>query len=219
MRLLFATHNRHKVAELQALLAPALAQHAVPPGGPLEIVTLADLGLPEPVEDGDTLEANARIKARAAHAATGLWSLADDSGLLCDALGDAPGVHSAYYGGHPRSDERNRMALLQALAEIPDDRRGARFRCILCLVGPDDEALRGGTLTGRILRAGRGEGGFGYDPLFVPDEAEAEAAGVPPGMTLAELNPGQKNRLSHRARAMAAMVPVLINRLGLPRAE
>lgn len=213
MRLLFATHNRHKVEELQALLLPALV--GAPAVARLEIVTLADLGLPEPVEDGDTLEANARIKARAAHAASGLWSLADDSGLLCDALGDAPGVQSAYYAGLPRSDERNRLALLQALEGVEDAQRGARFRCILCLVGPDDEALRGGALEGRILREARGEGGFGYDPLFVPAEGEAEAVGIPVGLSLAELRAEEKNRLSHRARAMAAMVPVLINRLGL----
>lgn len=208
MRLLFATHNAHKAEELLALLRGALEPAPT-------IVTLRDLGLPEPVEDGETFEANARIKAAAAHGGAGLWSLADDSGLLVDALGGAPGVHSAYFGGLPRSDERNLQKLLQVMEAHPrETERAARFRCVLCLRGPGGfEALRSGTVEGTLLRERRGGGGFGYDPIFVPSATETASVGVPAGLTLAELSARDKNRLSHRARAVHAMVPVLAEML------
>lgn len=206
LRLLFATHNRHKVEELRALVGAHL------PAGALQVETLAEHDLPEPVEDGETFEDNARIKALAAYQATGLWSLADDSGLECDALAGAPGVHSARYAGEPRSDARNLQKLLTALEQVPEARRTARFRCALCLVGPR-EFVRAGVCEGTLLRAPRGQGGFGYDPIFVPRPEEAAALGLPTGVTLAELRAEEKNRLSHRARALMAMVPVLAEAL------
>lgn len=193
MKLLFATHNRHKVRELAALLENAPR---------LQLLSLADLGLPDDVvEDGATFAENALKKARAAHERSGLWALADDSGLQVGALGGAPGVHSARYGGEPRSDARNRAALLVALRDVGPERRGARFHCTLCLYGLGRQVLKSGECHGTLLAAPRGDQGFGYDPLFVPAGHER---------TLAEMSLAEKNRLSHRARAMAAMVPVLL---------
>lgn len=211
-RLVFATHNQGKLAELRRLLMAAL-----PEGRDVCVQSLAELGVPDDVdEDGETLLDNARKKARSAHARTGLLCLADDSGLEVDALGGAPGVHSARYGGAPRSDARNIEALLLALRDVPEGARGARFRCCLYLCGPEGERHFSGTVEGAILRAPRGAGGFGYDPLFVPAEAELVAAGLPEalrGRTMAELTLSEKNRLSHRGRAMAQMLPVLVGGL------
>ena len=214
LRLVLATHNAHKVQELLALLyayAPELA-------GRLTLVSLAELGIgDEVVEDGASFADNALIKARAAHERTGLWALADDSGLEVTALHGAPGVHSARYGGEPRSDARNLAALLAALGEVPAAQRGARFVCTLALYGRTAEApstyLRSGECRGSLLFAPVGSQGFGYDPIFVPDPSELAAAGLADanlaGKTYAELSAAQKNRLSHRTRAVAAMVPVL----------
>jgi len=213
-RLVLATHNAHKVQELLALLhahAPELA-------GRLTLVSLAELGIgDEVVEDGASFADNALIKARAAHARTGLWALADDSGLEVTALHGAPGVHSARYGGEPRSDARNLAALLAALGEVPAVQRGARFVCTLALYGLTAEApvtrLRSGECRGALLSAPAGTQGFGYDPIFVPEPSELAAAGLADahlaGRTYAELSAAQKNRLSHRTRAVTAMVPVL----------
>lgn len=208
--LVFATHNQGKLAELRRLLAAAT-------GAALRVQSLAELGVPDDVdEDGETLLDNARKKARSAHARTGLLCLSDDSGLEVDALGGAPGVHSARYGGAPRSDARNIEALLAALRDVPEDRRSARFRCCLYLCGAEGDQHFTGTLEGTLLRAPRGDGGFGYDPLFVPAPAELAAAGLPEalaGRTLAELSLAEKNRLSHRGRAMAQLLPVLVQLL------
>lgn len=213
-RLVLATQNSHKVQELQALLhalAPELAAR-------LMLVSLAELGIAgEVVEDGATFGENALIKARAAHAQTGLWALADDSGLEVTALHGAPGVHSARYGGEPRSDARNLTALLGALAEVPAAQRGARFVCTLALYGQDGAAptarLCSGECRGSLLFAPAGAHGFGYDPIFVPDASELGAAGLGAaglaGRTYAELSAAQKNQLSHRTRAVQAMLPVL----------
>lgn len=214
LRLCLATQNRHKVTELRALLrtcAPELENQ-------LELLSLSDLAVVgEVIEDGATFAANAQIKARAAALATGLWALADDSGLQVDALGGAPGVLSARYAGEPRSDARNLSALLAAIAAVPVEGRGASFHCSLCLCGPSataaDTYLSEGSVSGSLLTAASGQDGFGYDPIFVPTEAELRAAGLPLtllGQSFAMLSLTQKNQLSHRMRAVRAMLPNLI---------
>ena len=219
-KLVLATQNRHKVEELLALLrdnAPELTEQ-------LTLTSLADLGISDDVvEDGASFAENAIIKARAAHARTGLWALADDSGLEVAALGGAPGIHSARYGGEPRSDARNLAALVAALADVPAPRRQARFVCTLALYGESPSAdgtaatpvlrLRSGECTGQLRLSPVGMQGFGYDPLFIPDPAELSAAGLTDpallGKTYAELASADKNRLSHRTRAVQALVPIL----------
>ena len=214
LRLCLATQNRHKVTELRALLmacAPELENQ-------LELLSLSDLAVvDEVVEDGATFAANAQIKARAAALATGLWALADDSGLQVDALGGAPGVLSARYAGEPRSDARNLSALLAAIAAVPTEGRGASFHCSLCLCGPSataaDTYLSEGSVSGSLLTVASGQDGFGYDPIFVPTDAELHAAGLPLtllGQSFAMLSLAQKNQLSHRTRAVRAMLPNLI---------
>lgn len=185
MKLLVATRNPHKLAEVRAIFQSPR----------LELVGAADVpGVPEVVEDGDTLEANALKKAIEGHRATGLWTLADDSGVEIDALGGAPGVRSARYAGEPCDPAANNAKLLAELGDRPD--RRARFRCVIALAGPGFEPRAvDGRCEGVIARAPRGAGGFGYDPLFIPDGFAG---------TFAELAPEEKNRISHRARALAA---------------
>lgn len=201
-RLVIATRSEHKLRELGELLRVDRA----------ELVSLDDLGIiGEPVEDGTTFEANARIKARFARAATGLPSLADDSGIEVDALDGAPGVWTRRYAGPDATDADNNMKLLAALRGLPAEERGARYVCVLALALPDERAasgglpmiLRRGTCRGRIASAHRGTGGFGYDPIFEP-------AGEPPGgRTLGLYSAEAKHAISHRARAARRMVPVL----------
>ena len=188
-RLCFASGNKHKVAEIAAMLRPR--------GWEVEPLVLTV------EEDAPTFAGNAEKKARAALAQSGLPSLADDSGLEVDALGGAPGVLSARYAGEPCDDGANNRKLLGALAGVPDDRRTARFRCALVFVDADGTRLVAeGACEGRIGHAPRGSGGFGYDPLFlVADDAA--------GRTMAELAPGEKNRISHRARALDALARLL----------
>lgn len=211
--LVLATRNRHKAEEIRALLGPDC-----------RCLTLADLpGAPPVEEDGDTFAANARKKAlslaawlRSAPPLPGLeagaevWVLADDSGLEVDALGGLPGVHSARFAaseagqaGNAR-DEDNNAKLLRLLAHVPEGRRGARFRCVVALVpvrregpaDPEEVHLFEGTCAGQIEFAARGTGGFGYDPLFEPEGFSR---------TFAELGEAEKNRISHRARALASV--------------
>lgn len=202
MKIVLATNNAKKAAELAAILE----------GLPVTIVPASSLDdPPQPVEDGDTFEANARIKAVAFQAATGGWALADDSGLVVDALDGAPGVYSSRYAGTDGDDDANNTKLLATLADTPDAERTARFRCVLCLRGPaDEEVLAEGTLEGVIGRERRGDGGFGYDPLFmIPSE----------GKSLAELGAPFKNRHSHRARALAQLeekIRSLVDRVETP---
>lgn len=190
MRLLVATTNPGKVRELKALLA-RLGVEAVAPG---------DLGLAlDVVEDGTTFEANAVLKARAFADAAGLPALADDSGLEVDALGGEPGVHSARWA--PGSDEDRVVALLARLAGVPPARRTARFRTVAALAVPGRlVATAAGAVEGRIAAAPRGEGGFGYDPVFF-----VEDGGLDGTRTMAELDAATKNGLSHRARAVAGL--------------
>ena len=190
MRVVLATHNRGKAQEFQELLGREV------PG--LEIVTYDG---PEPVEDGTSFEENALIKARAAAAHTGLPALADDSGICVDVMGGAPGIFSALWSGTHGDAEANIRLLLAQLADIRDEDRTAHFTATLALVTPDGEpTLVQGVWPGRIAREPRGEHGHGYDPIFLPDGHDRSAA---------ELTLEEKNAESHRARALAAIVPAL----------
>ena len=201
-RLLVATRSVHKLRELRELLALDVA----------ELVSLDDLGLPgDPIEDGETFETNAAIKARFGMRASGLPTLADDSGIEVDALGGGPGVRTRRYAGEDASDDDNNRKLLAALADLPPERRGARYVCVLALALPEDAGSRGGvtpittrgTTRGRIATEPRGTGGFGYDPIFEP-------AGEPPGgRTFGLWTPAEKHAVSHRARAARRMAPRL----------
>lgn len=201
-RLVVATHSEHKRRELTDLLG-------LPPG---VLVSLDDLGVAaEAVEDGATFEANARIKARFAVEATGLPSLADDSGLEVEALGGRPGVLTRRFAGPAATDEDNNTRLLEVLGGLPADRRGARYVCVLALALPERRGARGGqptilrrgTCRGRIATERRGTGGFGYDPIFEP------AAESPGARTLGLYTPAEKHAISHRARAARRMAEVL----------
>lgn len=187
MRFVLATFNRDKARELEALLAL--------PG--LELVALAEWpAAVAPVEDGATLLENARIKARAALALTGLPAIADDTGLAVDALGGAPGVHTARFAGPDASYEDNVSHLLQALAGIAPGARSARFQTCCVAAFPDGrEVVAEGQLEGRIASERRGSRGFGYDPVFE----------LPDGRMLAELSHDEKNAISHRGQAVKAL--------------
>lgn len=193
IRLVAATANVKKLAEIQAML-----DHL-----DVEVVPMTELGVDSPVEDGDTFEANALIKARACHEATGLPSVADDSGLEVDALDGAPGVYSARYAGEDADDAANNAKLIAALDGVPDGQRSARFVSAVAFVSADgDEHVVRGTMEGRIVDEAAGEHGFGYDPHFV-----SAAAGD--GRTNAQLSPEEKNALSHRGAAFAAILPAI----------
>jgi XTP/dITP diphosphohydrolase len=195
-RLVVATGNAHKLEEITRLLAAVAPE--IGRGG-LELVAMTDLGVPSPVEDGATFEANALIKARACVAATGCPALADDSGLEVDALDGAPGVRSARYAGEDASDGDNNAALLAALTAVPEDRRTARFVCVAAMVTVDGrEVTRRGTMEGRVVDVPRGDQGFGYDPLFVADATTD-------GRTNGELSPAEKDAISHRGAAFCAL--------------
>jgi XTP/dITP diphosphohydrolase len=200
VRLLVATGNRGKAAEAAAILGEAA-------GARLEVLTLADFpGLPSPAETGATFLENARIKARAGAAGSGLPTIGEDSGLVVDALGGAPGVLSARYA---EGGDRDRWEkLLRELAGVPERRRTARFVCAAALALPDGrEEATEGTCEGAIATAPRGEGGFGYDPVFL----------LPDGRTMAELGPGEKNAISHRGRALRRLAPVVVRLLAVGR--
>jgi XTP/dITP diphosphohydrolase len=200
-RLVVATGNAHKLEEIRAILTE---RHELD----VELVSMRELDVPEPVEDGASFEANALIKARACVAATGLPALADDSGLEVDALDGAPGIYSARYAGEPADDAANNRELITALAEVPAERRTARFVCAAALVTPEGlEQVRWGTMTGRIVDTPQGAHGFGYDPHFVSD-----AAGD--GRTNAQLTPVEKRAISHRGAAFRGLRPVLQQRFG-----
>lgn len=202
-RLLLASSSAHKVEELRRI-ALALVE-----SGKVKIVSLADMDrdAPEVIEDAPDFAGNAEKKAREMQAIFGGWVLADDSGLCVNHLDDAPGVHSARYsgvGGAGR-DEANNRKLLEALDGLDDERRGAAFVCALCLVSPDGEIWRTeGRCEGRITDAPRGEAGFGYDPLFVSHEE-----GMDRQLTHAEISPAEKDAISHRGKALRALLPIL----------
>lgn len=193
MKLVLASGNPGKLRELDALLGPR----------GFELVAQSALGIESPPEAGTTFEENALIKARHAARCSGFAALADDSGIEVDALGGRPGVHSARYAGEGATDQQNLEKLLEELRGVPAERRTARYRCVIVLVrDADDPApiVARGTWEGRILEASRGSGGFGYDPIFLP-------AGL--DRTAAELSPAEKNAISHRGLALAALLTEL----------
>ncbi|GEK84857.1 RdgB/HAM1 family non-canonical purine NTP pyrophosphatase [Microbacterium aerolatum] len=194
MRVVLATHNPHKVAEFQQIVAMTRPD--------LEVVGYDG---PEPVEDGVTFAENALIKARAAAAHTGLAAFADDSGICVDVLGGSPGIFSAYWAGQKKDATANLELLLDQLADIADPHRAAQFVSTIALVTPDGtEQTVAGVWPGRVALSPAGANGFGYDPIFIPD-------GQPDGAerTSAELSNDEKQSQSHRARAFEAFVPLL----------
>jgi XTP/dITP diphosphohydrolase len=187
MDIIIASANAHKVREIRALCE----------GLPVTLLSLADFpGVPPVVEDGDTFEANARKKALAVAAATGKLALADDSGVEVDALGGAPGVHSARWAGRQGDDRANNAKLVAAMRAVPESRRTARYRCVIAVAGASGILFTAeGSCEGLVILEPRGANGFGYDPyMLIPDH----------GKTMAELAPEVKNRISHRGRALAA---------------
>jgi len=193
-RLLLATRNAGKLAELRRLLESAV------PG--VEVIGLRDVEeYPEAPETGATFEENALLKAREAARFTGLPAVADDSGITVDALNGMPGVLSARWSGRHGDDAANTALLLGQLADVPDERRGGAFVCAAALVTPDGaEHVLERQWRGTVVREPRGTNGFGYDPVFVPEGLE---------VFFAELAPAEKDALSHRGQAFAALVPVL----------
>ncbi|MER7797628.1 RdgB/HAM1 family non-canonical purine NTP pyrophosphatase [Microbacterium sp. NPDC096154] len=198
MHIVLATHNAHKVAEFQGIVARVRPD--------LEVVSYDG---PEPIEDGTTFAENALIKARTAAAHTGLPALADDSGICVDVLGGSPGVFSAYWAGHAKDDHANLALLLDQLSDIRDPHRGAHYNSTIALVTPAGaEHTVEGIWPGRLATAARGAGGFGYDPIFIPAEQDGRAPDGPE-RTVAQLTAEEKNAVSHRARAFVALQPLL----------
>lgn len=190
-KILLATRNHHKAEEIRQFLA----------GNDFQILTLADFPhVPEVVEDQPTLERNALKKARSAYEATGVLSLADDSGLECYFLELKPGVYSARYAGKNATYEDNNRKLLWAMKAVPFRHRNARFRTVIAIVGKGIEEVVEGRVEGDILEAPRGTNGFGYDPLFVPRGQKK---------TYAEMTLEEKNQISHRAMALKKATEVL----------
>ncbi|KAB7790416.1 RdgB/HAM1 family non-canonical purine NTP pyrophosphatase [Bifidobacterium leontopitheci] len=203
MKLVVATHNEGKLVEIRRILAADLGADA----DRIELVSAGSLNLPDPVETGVTFQENALLKARFVAKLTGLPALADDSGLIVDVMGNAPGILSARWAGRHGDDAANNALLLAQIADIPDGKRTARFRCAAALSVPGEDGettdtVEIGEMPGRIIREPRGEHGFGYDPLFVPDDQPGE-------LTSAELEPAAKNAISHRGKAIKAIVPAI----------
>jgi len=198
-RLVLATANQHKLAELTRILAAG--QVAV------DLVGLGGFpGAPDVRETGVTFAENALLKAHAIAEFTGLPAVADDSGICVDALNGMPGVLSARWSGRHGDDQGNLRLLLAQLADVPEERRGARFQCAAALVLPARrEHVSEGAVHGRLIREARGANGFGYDPIFVPDRAK---------LTTAEMTPAAKDKISHRGKALRALAPVIAALLG-----
>jgi XTP/dITP diphosphohydrolase len=198
-RLVLATANPHKLTELSRILAAGRVE-----------VTLAGLGefagAPDVAETGASFAENALLKAHAIAEFTGLPTVADDSGLCADALNGMPGVLSARWSGKHGDDAANLRLLLAQLADVPDERRGAQFGCAAALVLPDGrEHVSEGVLRGRLIHEPRGHNGFGYDPIFVPESAD---------LTTAEMDSADKDKISHRGRALRGLAPVIAAFLG-----
>lgn len=195
-RAVFASHNAHKRDEVWAILAPLL-----PDWAETDLASARDFDVPSPVEDGVTFAQNALVKARVVCAATGLPAVADDSGIAVDVMGGAPGIFSALWSGAHGADEENVRLLLAQLVDIPTEHRGAAFVCAAALVMPDGrEVVCEGRMEGRIATEAAGGGGFGYDPIFIPEGHE---------VTAAEITAAQKNAISHRGRAFTLMASEL----------
>ncbi len=197
--LVLATANPGKLAELARILDAGAVE--------VELATLGQFpGAPDVAETGATFAENALLKAREVAAFTGLPAVADDSGLCVDALNGMPGVLSARWSGQHGDDEANLRLVLAQTADVPDGRRGAHFVCAAALVLPSGrEHVREGTVHGQLIREPRGTGGFGYDPIFVPDGRE---------LTTAQMSPEAKDAISHRGRALRALAPVIAAELG-----
>ena len=192
-RLVLATRNRKKLVELDRILRDA--------GVVVELLTLDDVEVPDVVESGATFAENATLKATQTSRATGLPAVADDSGLAVDALNGMPGVLSARWSGAGATDESNLALVLEQIADVPDERRGAAFVCVAALAEPAGGVRTvEGRVSGHLLRAPVGEGGFGYDPIFVPDGHDR---------TTAQMSPAEKDALSHRGQAMRAIAALL----------
>lgn len=191
MKFVLATHNAGKVAELRAILQPAVAD--------LDLIGYTG---PEPIENGTTFAENALIKARAAYEHTGMPAIADDSGLCVDILGGSPGIFTAIWAGG-RDNVQNRQLLLRQLADISPANRSAAFVCTIALVSETEELCFTGYWPGSIAFAERGDHGHGYDPVFIPEGFE---------VTAAELDPEVKNALSHRAQALSTLIDYLKTR-------
>jgi XTP/dITP diphosphohydrolase len=192
-KLVLATGNKGKLAELSALLAPFDWQ----------VLPQSDFQVPDAIEDGLSFIENALIKARHASRLTGLPAIADDSGLAVDALGGAPGIYSARYAGEHGNDLKNLQQLLLDLKEVPQGKRAAQFHCVLAFVRHAEDpvpVIAHGIWHGQIAFAAAGSGGFGYDPVFLPDDSEGSAA---------ELTAEQKKQLSHRGKALRLLVSLL----------
>jgi len=200
-RVFLASRNAKKLAEMQRILGEVM------PG--VTVLGLDDVvEYAEPVEDQPDFDGNALVKARAGHRATGLPTVADDSGLCVDALNWMPGVLSARWSGRPRSDDRNNQLLLDQLADVPDERRTAEFRCAVAFVHTDAngevvEQVVDGVMRGRVIREMRGAGGFGYDVVFVPDEQDGE-------LTSAEMTAEEKDLISHRGKSLRKIAPIVV---------
>ena len=188
MKLVLASHNQGKLQELSAILEPAVAG--------LELVSYDG---PEPIEDGTSYLENALIKARAAHAHTGLPAIADDSGIAVEILGGSPGIFTAIWSG-TRDNAANRQLLLAQLKDIHEEHRAAAFVCTIALVSDDGEQSFTGIWPGRVAFEERGEFGHGYDPVFIPEGFEVTAAELPPEV---------KNSMSHRAMALQQLIASL----------
>jgi XTP/dITP diphosphohydrolase len=196
VRVVLASSNKGKLRELAALLAPL----------GFDLVAQNTLGIATPPETGETFAANALLKARYAASASHLPVLADDSGIELDALGGRPGVYSARYAGEGASDQDNLHKMLAEMRGLPEGKRTARYRCVIAFVRTSDDPdpiLATGTWEGSIITDPRGLGGFGYDPIFLPSGFDRTAA---------ELDPLEKNSLSHRGQALRALVAQLQNR-------
>ena len=251
MQIVVATHNEGKLVEIRRILEEDLGSAAAD----IELVSAGSLHLPDPVETGVTFQENALLKARDVASRTGLPAIADDSGLIVDVMGNAPGILSARWAGAHGHDKANNALLLAQIEDIPDAKRTARFRCAAALAVPDTEAgadvtggvteggeaalssarttaadggpapisaryaiasetVELGEMPGVIIRKPRGEHGFGYDPLFVPHDQPAGRTSTEPDyegepLTSAEMTPAEKNAISHRGKALKALVPAI----------
>lgn len=215
MKIVVATHNEGKLVEIRNILTEQLSAAAQG----IELVSAGSLDLADPAETGVTFEENALLKARFVANATGLPAIADDSGLIVDVMGNAPGILSARWSGTHGDDAANNRLLLAQIEDIPDDDRTARFRCAAALVVPVEsdgdglgefhETVALGEMPGTIVRHPHGTNGFGYDPIFMPDEQPQSAQDSGELLTSAQMTPEQKNAISHRGKALRALVPAV----------
>lgn len=215
MKIVVATHNEGKLVEIRNILTEQLSAAAQG----IELISAGSLDLADPAETGVTFEENALLKARFVAGATGLPAIADDSGLIVDVMGNAPGILSARWSGTHGDDAANNRLLLAQIEDIPDDDRTARFRCAAALVVPVEsdgdglgefhETVALGEMPGTIVRHPHGSNGFGYDPIFMPDEQPQSAQDSGELLTSAQMTPEQKNAISHRGKALRALVPAV----------